>query len=481
MVETSKFDGNSQHQPAQITSHYLAQRLLSEQAAKDQQRFWYHGPPDMHGHRSVSPPPREFVVDPASKFAQMLKEDQAMLDHVAPRTPSIQPHQGLSGHAFATRATSEHSRDFRIPHADHSRVSPPHPHANIDGHTRFPHGVSSLGSGIVPPIERPTVDPITGVPTFQPHLHSHLHTHTHLHVHPDDIKYRGHLPETLSERERLERTTPHHIIPPQQHPPHRSSSTNRDIHDLNLLMHHEPHLRESIARSVPPSVRESPLPANNRDGAGSPSFPHEIPNMHSDPVAYHLMVTQFARIHQRMNSHSNSGQGHVQAPDLSPHGLPGPPHPHHPHLRGDHDKHIHEKLLLAQAEREKLARADHLRSMEHEKQMRRIIPSREHLESAAKLKGEHPLLDRASYKQPADIHSPYPGTHYFENLRRSSHEIRSIGERGFHDRLAQERLERERIAHFERVVHSERFDRSRHDRPSIIGHYKHETIDLCED
>jgi len=515
MLDTSKFDiSPPSHQPAQITSHYETMRLFAQhQAVREPQRLW-HGfqhPPDIHDHhRSISP--RDFAnAEQASKYSQLLKAERALPEHLSPRTPSL-AHQSHPGHPFPPRV-SEQSREFRMAHGDRPHISP-HGHGNMEALSRFAH--DPMAPSIIPPMDRPTIDPITGLPSIQPHLHSHLHTHTHLHVHPDDIKYRGH--GVHPSENHHERSTPHHIVPPLPHPPRRPSSAGREYHDnVSLLLQHDPHL----SRHIPPNSRgETPHPPISREGAISPSFPREQPSRHSDPVAYHLWLTQLKRIHQRpWSAHGGNGPPpHSQAPDLSPHGLPGGPpiHAHHPHIRSDHEKHLHEKLI--QAEREKIAR---------EKHMRHILQTREHMES--KMKSEHMLHERGGpfkglpsdmlhervgpykgmpsdmmherggpykgipsdmlherggpYKGvPSDMRSPYPpNTHFLENMRRTPHDNMMMQERSIHERFAHERLERDRIAQIERAAHTERFERSRHDRPSIFGHYKPETIDLSED
>lgn len=520
------------HQPAQITSHYETMRCLI-QAQRDSHRFWnnnFHVPPEVHGHRSISPrDPREFM-EHSNKFEHMFKTMDRPTDHRSPHAihPLPQPHPA---HPF-TQRPADTPRDYRIPPNGRGYISnhvptiegiprvssvptsldglsrAPSVPAGLDGLSRVPSipaNMEGMGVDRVPAIERPTIDPVTGLPHYQPQLHSHLHTHTHLHVHPDEIKYRGGQPPSESALfERHERAPPHPVRQPSPAAaPHRPRSRSREYNELkqysDIVMHHDPHFRESLSRHHIPSSRESHLPI--REEAISPSMPHEPSSVPTDPVAYYFWLKQrHPSQHVRMNTHA---QVHAQAPELSPHGMPQPSrHPHE--LRSEHEKHINEKLLLVHSEREKQAHLEHLRLIEHEKHIRHLhqareissrelpprelppreLPPRDHIESLKMKGGEHvSTVDRPSMSfRPPDIHSPY-ASHFMDTMRRV-HEPRPIHNRNLHDpvRYSHERAERERIAHMERIAHAERFpDRGRHERPSIFGHFKPETIDLSDD
>lgn len=510
-------------------------RLFAEAArSAEPQRYWssYQVPPEMqHGHRPHSP--REFIGEhPAAaggKYGHLLEALDRPVDLRSPRSNSVPGHPpGPHGNPHGFPPRSEGGRDFRINQGPGGRAHLLHhgvPPASLENISRIPPGEGGppIGERGDPRLERTTIDPITGLPTIQPHLHSHHHTHTHLHVHPDELKHRsayGHAqPPPEAHFERHERATPHQTPHPTPHPTqppvaqHRPNSrSSREYHehllkqypDLLAQMHHDSHLRESISRHIPPGSagvssagpgnpgpRETMLhPA--RDGAVSPSIPHDIPNAHSDPVAYHLWVTQYANM-QRWNSHGNGPPSHAQAPELSPHGIPAPPRLPHD-IRNEHEKHMKEKLLYAHEQREKLARAEHFRSLEHEKHLRSMLQGREHLESVKMKNDQHlpPPPDHHAYKQGGgpDMHGmPYHSNNAFIDTLRRAHDTRvSSHERNFHEQLrfGHERMEqRERPpnVHPERQAHpADRFtDRSRHERPSIFGSYKPETIDLSED
>ena len=491
-------------QPAQITSYSETMRLYA--ARTEPYRQWrggYSAPHDVHSPRIISP--REHFSDSSGKFNHLLKIFDRPPQHEHRSHTSI-PHETNHPIPFGPRS-NDHGCDYRAL-SGRSFISS-HVPAAIENLSRLSSGLES--------IDRPssldrslTIDPVTGLPPIQPHLHSHLHTHTHLHVHPDDLKYRGRPLPSDAHHEKHELSIPHQ--PQHITPAHRPRSREYHEHllkqypELYAQMHHDTQLNRHLS-----GTRDN-LKNTNRDAVISPSLTHEIPNMHSDPVAYHLWLTQYARMHHRWNSHSSTLPNHEHAPDLSPHGAPHIPH----HFRNEHDTILREKLAhekLSSFEQEKIAR-----NLEHEKYMRHVIKSREHdgerykidhglHERSASLHASeiqnsnrhrdahvgfrtgdirtHRSVDQHSALRPSEIHS-YHGNMFAENIRRSqdlrsSHEVRSAYERNIHERFANEFLERERASHMERYGHQERqifHERTRHDRPSIFGRYKPETIDL---
>uniref|UniRef100_T2M433 Arginine-glutamic acid dipeptide repeats protein n=3 Tax=Hydra vulgaris TaxID=6087 RepID=T2M433_HYDVU len=494
---------STKDQPAQITSYSETMRMYGTKA--EPYRQWhdrYSTSHDNHSPRIISP--REHFID-SGKFNHLLKIfDRQHYDH---RHTSM-PHEANHPIPFVPRS-NDHGCDYRTL-SGRSFISS-HVPAAIENLSRLSSGIESIDRASN--LDRPLpIDPVTGLPPIQPHLHSHLHTHTHLHVHPDDLKYRTHPLPSEAHHEKHEIPIPRQ---PQQHltPVHRPRSREYHEHllkqypELYAQMHHDTHLSKHF------SGNRDALKNTNRDAVISPNLSHEIPNMHNDPVAYHLWLTQYARMHHRWNSHSSPLPNHDHAPDLSPRGAHHLPH----HFRNEHETILREKIAhekIPSFEHEKIAR-----TLEHEKYLRHVLKQREH--EVERFKIDHGLHERSvslhvsenqssnrhrdahvgfrtgdirSHRSvdqhPAirsnEMHSSYHGAIFAENIRRpqdlrTSHEVRSAYELSMHDRLANEFLERERLSQMERYGQQDRqifYERTRHDRPSIFGRYKPETIDL---
>ena len=450
------------HQPAQITSHYEnMQRMLQHRA---NERFLPYNFAHEHAHRSGSPrDPRDM-----REYHHVMKGiDRPPSDH----RQLVSPHPA---HPFTPRGSEPIPLDYHRlpPQSGRSHLPGQHVPTSIEaayaarGHQLPESAVSER----IPSMERPPVSSSL----LQPQLHAHHHTHTHLHLH-DEIKYRN---QAAAAAAAAAANDPAHFdrhdhgqhpnIPPT--PPiaaHRPSSRSngRDMFEFqpksyptealaqarlrDMNRHHTPLGREP---HVPPSVA--------REGAGSPSFPHDS----VDPVAYHHYITQL----QQRKAYAPHAGRHGQAPDLSPRGLP------QGIREAAIEKHLSEKIPSAQhhLEREKLLR-EQQRAYD-EKQMRqqhhRLLQERAAggPSDPLKMKGDIGVPER-QYRE--ELHSPY---HPYEAFRRI-HEPRQVYDRTLHDpavmfghdrereRIERERLdrerverERERIAHMERNVLSER-------------------------
>lgn len=461
------------HQPAQITSHYETMRLMQQR--EHQERYMSSMPtyfPHEHGHRANSPrdirEQREYFEQASGKYHYM-RFDRGPPEHRSPH--SLISHPAHPAHPFTARAGDVPGRDFRIGQPPRGHIQPV-PSSIESSLSRGHHvGANSIPGERVPPIDRPLIEPSApGVSPVQPHLHSHLHTHTHLHVHPDEIKYRNSVAANEAAHfERHDRVTPHPAVVPSSAAPHqhRPSSRSRELYEHSMKGYasemmgqsHDLHLRESVNRHLPRDSRESHGPPTvAREGAGSPSFPHEAQDMHRDPLAYY----HWARMqHSRLNP-AASRHGPGQAPDLSPRGLP-------PGIRHTpvefREKHIAEKLVQSPhtQERENIALA-------LGKQLHNQNLLREH--ESLKLKNERSLPERNF--RPEERHPQYHSSHFMD-VRRIQ-EARTMYDRSIHDpsvlgsihERERERERAERLAQIERSALHERFlrgpERPHHER-----------------
>lgn len=531
------------HQPAQITSHYENIQRLFQQQHRSNSIYPYsishehlHRPQSPRDMRDPREQHREMLFD--SKYHPLLKGyERPPTDH-RPQHPLVSPHPP---HPFSSRSTEP--LDFRIAQSGRPRIPTPHISSNVEAFSRTHHpGVDVIAGERMPPIDRTMIEPPVSGALLQPQLHAHHHTHTHLHLH-DDLKYRNQAQSESGHFDRHEHPPQHPTIPPATSIP-PSSRASRELYELQhkgfshdalaqahvnfreLNRHHTPHGRESASH---------PTPVIGREGAASPSFPHDA----HDPVAYHHYLTQMPR---KMYPHASR---HGRAPDLSPRGLPQMPrHSSEFSRENEREKHLSEKLSINNqlTDREKFLRAEQARVFDDKQMRHHLLLQERNAPDSLKMKNDLIIPDRYVREE---VHSPY---HY--DVRRL-HESRSLYERGLHPDPAlfaaheRERLERERI-HMERssvlseralseralseralseralterafteralteralnervlnerALHHERYLRQSqhdrmpharspmervvapHERQSIIGHYKPETIDLSGD
>lgn len=284
-------------------------------------------PHEMSGHHLRPHSPVEHSVEYHSKFGHLL---EVFSKHGVPigghgGFPGHSSHTGHTGHAGHT-GHNPHAGPHGPPHPVPSHSVPPHsvaPHAvpphvpphsvpphsrpmSAQGHTHPhpdmqvpgpssvpvfpPHHSRSLNTPNIENIPRasprPHLDPATGLPYAygHPHLHSHLHTHTHLHLHPSDNPERhGGVPREHQPTTPNPHQMPGH--PPSLGMPHESTALRHQE-----LLHHiqqDPRMRNALL---------GPGGIPTREGAISPSMLHEY--FRHDPAAYHVWLSQVARLHQ---------------------------------------------------------------------------------------------------------------------------------------------------------------------------------------
>lgn len=451
------------HQPAQITSHYETMRLMQQQ---EHPRYMPTYFPHEHGHRANSPrdirdprDQREFFEQAGGKYHYM-RLDRAPPEHRSPHSLLSHP-----VHPFTPRPNEVPGREFRIGQNPRGHL-PPVPSSIESVLSRGHHvGVNSLPGERAPPIDRPLIEPSApGMSPIQPHLHSHLHTHTHLHVLSDEIKYRNSVAANEAAHfERHDRVTPHPAVVPSSAAPHqhRPNSRSREMYEHPMKGYpaelmaqtRDLHLRESVSRHQRGDGRESHGPPTvAREGATSPSFPHE------DALAYYHWVRMQ---HNRMNS-APSRHG---APDLSPRGLP-PGMRHTPvEFR---EKHLAEKLVSSPhvQDHEKIALAI-------EKQIHNQNLLREHAESL-KMKSDRSAIPERNFRGSEEIHPSFHGSHFMD-VRRMQEQPRAMYDRQIHDPSVLS-LQEQRMAQYER---SERALHERYARAQEIARHErlpHERI-----
>eukprot|EP00111_Clytia_hemisphaerica_P008651 TCONS_00025296-protein len=458
----------SHHQPAQITSHFEMQRENMrenmQRMLQQQQQQHHRGSGERympyfshdHPHRPGSPPLFE------GKYPALVKGlERQPTDHRSQHATLLSPHPSHPAHPFVPQRNSEAlefhrlSQSGRGPHPPH----PPHPTSAAEAYLRAHRtsGDSTPGERPHSAMDRSALEPppVSGS-LVQPHLHAHHHTHTHLHLHDEHLRNASQAEPSNPHLERRE----HLSIPPTPPiPTHRPSSRPGTAvpRELYEYPHHsfaaaneaQARLAREMSRHRVPHGRESHPPSVvGREGAVSPSFPHDPQEMMRDPVAYHHYVTQ------RKSFPHGTRHGHGQAPDLSPRGLPQNVR-HNPEAfnREAIEKHLNEKLTstahFERAEREKIMRAEHARHM--------LLQERGPAsEAVLKMKGEMllpPGAERGFGRE--DIHSSY----HYDPVRRSLYERSAHPDAAFlvHER-ERERIERERER--ERMARSSVFDRS---------------------
>jgi len=492
------------HQPAQITSYYEnMQRMLQHKVNEHRANFLPYNFSHEHAHRSGSPhDPRDL-----REYHHLMKGmERPPSDH----RPLVSPHPA---HPFTPRGSEAVSLDFHRlpPQSGRPHLPGPQTPTSIEAaYAARGHQLSdSAVNERIPSIDRPPVSSSL----LQPQLHAHHHTHTHLHLH-DEIKYRNQAAAAAAAAndpahfDRHDRAQHPNIPPTPPIPTHRPSSrsSSREMFEFQ----HKPYTSEALAqarlrdmnRHHTPLGRESHAPPPVvREGAASPSFPHDS----GDPVAYHHFITQF----QQRKSYPLAGRhGHGQAPDLSPRGLPqGVRHNMEFNREAVMEKHMSEKNPSSNPlhlEREKLMREqreqrEQQRAYDEKQRHHRMFQERAAGGSLDQLKmksdmsvqerlyrEEHQRMfqERAAggsldqLKVKSDIgfqerqyrEEMHPQYHSYEMLRRI-HEPRQVYDRTLHDQLygherERERIDRERMERETRIAHMER-ERLLSDRAAI--------------